>query len=95
MAKDVPQHWKEFEKEGEERVREKFNQGLYGHPGSIKHIDVDGFLKQKDQDRKASREDQAIQREEARDAFARSLGLAALIISIISVAIALLACFKG
>jgi hypothetical protein len=94
MAKDVPQHWKEFEEQGEERVREKFNQGLYGHPGSARYNGADGFLKQKDQERKASREDQAIRREEARDTFARSLGLAALIISIISVAIALLAFLK-
>jgi hypothetical protein len=94
MAKDTPQHWKEFEEEGEESVRKKFNQGLYGHPGSARFNSAAGFLKQKDQKKKASREDQAIQREEARDAFARKLGLAALIVSSISIVISLLAFLK-
>ena len=95
MAKDTPQHWKEFEEEGEEPVRKKFNQGLYGHPGSARYNSAAGFLIQKDQEKKASREDQAIQREEARDETARTLALLALVLSMLSVAIALLAFLKG
>lgn len=48
--------WDELEQEGEEAVRRKWYQGLYGHPGSLKHQAVQGWLAHKDWQRSAKTE---------------------------------------
>ena len=84
--------WEKFEKEGEEDVRKKFHQGLYGLPGSVKHILVKGWLDYKETQHADQNLAKAEAREEARDQFARdqargakTLSIIALVISAISV----------
>lgn len=48
---DINALWSELEREGEDSVRRKFHQGLYGLPGSVKRQQVEGWLKQKDWER--------------------------------------------
>ncbi len=98
MAKDVPQHWKEFEEEGEESVRKKLNQGLYS---STRAIAAKGFLKHKKEEREGREARRAIQREESRDKFVRDQGKSSiwlskwtLLVLVVGVLIALLAYLK-
>ncbi len=78
MAKDVPQHWKKFEEDGEELTREKLYQGLFS---STRAIAAKGFLKHKQEERERREARQAIQREETRDKFFRDQGTSSILVS--------------
>ncbi len=98
MAKDVPQHWKQFEEDGEEPTREKLNQGLFS---STRAIAAKGFLKHKQEERERREARQALQREETRDKLVRDQGKSSIWLSkwtlfvlIVGVLIALLAYLK-
>ena len=88
---NVQERWAEFEKEGEESIRIKRHQGLYGHRASTERIEVERWLlhkireraergagQQKEWQRTIDRE----AREQAR--FSKWIAIAALIVSILA-----------
>lgn len=93
---DVEKLWAELEAEGEESVRRKLPQDLYGPPLSIKKTQVEGWLAHRELLRKEAesrarkkREERTEAREVSRDRFARITAIVALIISLLSLLIGL------
>ena len=87
-----------LEAKGEPTVRREQAQGLYGTPGSIRHAEVEAWLKggefqrqQQEGAERKHREDRAEHREELRDQLVRETALDAKKLARLSIAIAIIA----